>query len=98
MIRFEDLLFHPKEVITNICRCAGAQVPISEDGRFVYVVGEGKWGAAHQGSSNMVTAMIKYGNDHSRFTNMTETDMTYAQTAIDSELMGLFRYRKPGSR
>jgi hypothetical protein len=94
MIRFEDLLFHPKEVINAVCRCAGAKVPKSDDGRFVYVVDEGKWGAAHQGSSNMVTAMIKYGNSHHRFNNMTKADLSFARTAIDADLMTLFRYQR----
>jgi hypothetical protein len=95
MIRFEDLLFHPKQVITQICHCAGGKVPISDNGQFVYVVGEGKWGKAHQGSSNMITAMIKYGTDKHRFTNMTMDDLRYAQTAIDPELLRLFQYKIP---
>ena len=41
-VRFEDLQFNVKEMIDQVCRCAGA-VP-REEGKFTYIVDSGKWG------------------------------------------------------
>jgi hypothetical protein len=42
IVRFEDLQFHPKEMIDIVCQCAGA-VP-KDEGKFEYIVGDAKWG------------------------------------------------------
>jgi hypothetical protein len=43
IVRFEDLLFHPKEMIDIVCQCAGA---VSKDeGKFEYIEDKNaKWG------------------------------------------------------
>jgi hypothetical protein len=46
IVRFEDLIFHPKELIATICLCAGA---VPKQDTFTYVVDAGKWGSAHSG-------------------------------------------------
>jgi hypothetical protein len=57
---------------------------------------EAKWGSStHAGSSNMISAMIKYGTDHNRFKALTPEDMTFARKHIDPELMRLFQYAQP---
>jgi len=92
VVRFEDLIFHQRELIGQICQCAGA---VPKGDTFVYVVGEGKWGAAHKGSSNMISAMIKYGKSSSRLAHLTEEDLVWAQYHIDPGLMKLFHYKQP---
>eukprot|EP00934_Nitzschia_sp_Nitz4_P008239 Nitzschia sp. Nitz4//scaffold37_size175936//13709//17211//NITZ4_002025-RA/size175936-snap-gene-0.253-mRNA-1//-1//CDS//3329549725//8229//frame0 len=89
IVRFEDLQFHAKEMISAVCECAGA-VPRDPGGEFTYVVDAGKWGAGHKGEqTNLITAMIKYGTDAKRFDKMTKEDMKLAATALDPELMKL---------
>ncbi|GAX17766.1 hypothetical protein FisN_24Hh167 [Fistulifera solaris] len=90
IIRFEDMIFHPRKVLSLVCECAGAK-PKQE--AFSYVVGEGKWGnKVHEGSSNMISAMIRYGSNSSRLTQMSEADLELAYRALDPELMDLFQY------
>ena len=91
IVRFEDLLFHAKELVQAVCECGGA-VPIHPQATFTYVVGESKYGSIHKGSSNLVTAMIKYGTDRRRLTHMTKEDLKLAHEALDSELMEFFQY------
>jgi hypothetical protein len=94
IIRFEDLQFHAKEVLDIVCQCAGA-VPREDDGIFRYVVDSAKWGPAHKSSTNMVTAMIKYGTDKNRFKGMSEDDMKVAKSVLTPDLMNLFGYELP---
>jgi hypothetical protein len=46
IVRFEDLQFHPKEMIDIVCQCAGA-VP-KDEGKFEYIVDSAKWGPGTQ--------------------------------------------------
>jgi hypothetical protein len=95
LVRFEDLQFHAKELIDIICQCANG-VPRKDDGIFRYVVDSAKWGPAHNDrSTNMVTAMIKYGSDRDRFKGMTEEDKIVASSVLTPEVMDLFGYELP---
>jgi len=89
IVRFEDLIFQQKKLIGTICECAGA-VPKTDS--FSYVVGAGKWGKSHTGSSNMVSAMIKYGSDKKRFAHLTTEDLAFASKHVDANLLHLFHY------
>jgi hypothetical protein len=72
MIWFESILFHVREVITLVCKCAGA---VLKQGSFSYVVDSGKLGsAAHYGNSKMISTMIEYRTDKNRFTGFTDDD------------------------
>jgi hypothetical protein len=92
MRSFEDLIFHPKQLLSIVCECAGA-VPKEE--AFSYVVGEGKWGKAHERSSNLISAMVRYGSDKNRLASLTTEDLTYAKEHFDPELMSMFQYLQP---
>ena len=92
IVRFEDIIFRQKELMRQICTCAGA-VP-TEDA-FSYVVGAGKWGTSHKGSSNLISAIVKYGSDQHRFDGMTKLDLKYASQYLDPDLMRFFQYRQP---
>lgn len=95
LVRFEDLQFHAKEMISIVCECAGA-VPRDPNAEFTYIVDAGKWGNGHRGKqTNLISAMIKYGTDAKRFSNMTKEDLEFAAGALDPELMQLFQYEMP---
>ena len=49
IVRFEDLQFHAKEMISLVCECAGA-VPKDPNAEFTYIVDVGKGGAGHSGT------------------------------------------------
>ena len=88
LVRFEDTLFHGKEVMAQVCQCAGAQ----SSSRFRYVVDEAKFDHRHA-QNNMVSAMIKYGTDKRRFYNMTEEDLRFAPQFLSPKLMKMFQYQ-----
>lgn len=98
--RFEDLIFHPKELLSIVCECAGAK---AKQDAFSYVVGEGKWGSkVHEGSSNLISAMIRYGKDGSdvpaekrRTASLTVEDLEFAREHLDPNLMHIFQYTHP---
>lgn len=85
------MIFHPQKVLSLVCDCAGAT---PKQDAFSYVVGEGKWGKnhAHEGSSNLISAMIRYGTNHSRLTQLSTEDLELAYRVLDVELMELFQY------
>ena len=95
MRSFEDMIFRPKEVINEICTCAGA---VAKQDTFSYVVDAGKWGGPHV-SSNMLTAIQKYGSARHRFDGLTSADQEFAQQHLDGNLMQLFQYQmgNPGA-
>ena len=88
IIRFEDTLFHGKEVMRQVCECGGAQQP----SQLSYVVDEAKWDHTHA-QSNMVTAIIKYGTESNRYRNMTNEDLLFAHKSLSPELMEEFHYK-----
>jgi hypothetical protein len=88
MIRFEDVLFHGKEVMDMVCKCAGAQQP----SRFTYLVDEAKWDHKHA-QNNMVSAMVKYGTDSRRYQNMTREDLEFTHAALNHDLINVFGYQ-----
>lgn len=95
IVRFEDLQFHAKDTLDIICQCAGA-VTKQKAGIFQYIVDSAKWGAAHKDrSSNMVTAMIKYGTDKNRFKGFRPEDEIVASSVLTPELLELFGYEVP---
>ena len=92
MIRFEDTLFYGKQVMRKVCECAGARFVGGGPGnKFQYVVDEAKFDHK-QKQNNMISAIIKYGNDHSRYDNMTDDDLRYVSKMLDTRLMETFQY------
>jgi hypothetical protein len=98
MVRFEDLLFRPKQVLKIVKECAGAAWKDGDEHSFYYVVDQSKWEHVrqHGPQSNLISAMIKHGNPARRTRNMTETDLQYAASVLDEELLRLFDYQRPG--
>jgi hypothetical protein len=90
LIRFEDTLYHPKEVLKQVCQCGGAQ--LIDHQQHSYLVDEAKWNHKHS-QNNMISAMIKYGTDHRRYNNMTEDDLQFARSSLNRDLMTAFHYK-----
>ncbi|KAL3936752.1 MAG: hypothetical protein SGBAC_008004 [Bacillariaceae sp.] len=43
--------------------------------------------------NNLVSAIVKYGSDKTRYRNMTKEDLDFAESFLDPELMKAFRYK-----
>jgi hypothetical protein len=65
MVRFEDLIFHPKDVVQAVCECAGGKLKHEHDGKgFQYIVQSAKKMVGHgKEKTGYVDAMIHYGTD-----------------------------------
>ena len=94
IVRFEDLLFHPKAVTTAVCKCAGGQ--LRRDGNFEYVLDSAKKGPnAHgpmESRTGFIKAIIKYGTRAHRHDGFLDEDLRYAKEHLDPKIMEMFRY------
>lgn len=94
MIRQEDLVYRPRQVMDAVRDCLGATS--FTQGSFVYLVGRSKWTQEHvKRQSNMMSSMIKYAMASQRFSNMTRGEVMYAEQVM-GDLMDLFHYRRAG--
>ncbi|CAJ1950116.1 unnamed protein product [Cylindrotheca closterium] len=57
------------------------------------IVDEAKFEHKHV-QNNLVSAIVKYGTEKGRYRNMTQDDLEFAQTHLDSELMKAFHYKQ----
>jgi len=89
IVRFEDVVFRPRQVAAQICYCVGAA---PKQDAFAYVIGEAKWGRAHHDSSNLVTAMLKYGKDQHRLDSLTKADLEFAKQHLNATLLQWLQY------
>lgn len=86
IIRFEDQLFHGEKVMKLISECSG--LPMKEP--FTYMFNKSK---VHGNPESFISAMSKYSSLKGRQTTMVPDDLNYAKTALDPELMRIFRYK-----
>jgi hypothetical protein len=89
MVRAEDLIFFPEQVTRQVCKCAGgtlrepfsvAQLDLKKN--------------KNPGSRAMAKLMIRYGSGQ-KTQQMTEDDLEYAKTHINSGLMKMNGYQHP---
>jgi hypothetical protein len=93
IVRFEDVIFHPKEITQAVCECAGGKL---KQRGFKYVVESAKKGDAHGTDKTSYTdALIKYGRETGRYKGMRPEDLEYAKQQLDPRLMEWFNYRYP---
>ncbi|KAL9184105.1 hypothetical protein ACHAXT_002191 [Thalassiosira profunda] len=92
-VRFEDLLFHGKEVTKTICECVGG---VSKK-RFKYIEESAKENGMpiHKGANGLVKALLQYGSAEKRLAGFTDRDRIYASRALSAELMQRFGYAAP---
>ena len=93
MIRFEDILFHTEEVITQVCKCGGGTLINNKNG--IVLDGGNAKAAHHNGSNGLLGAMLRYGKHEKRIENFTKGDVSYAKDTLDKGLMDLFGYSNP---
>jgi hypothetical protein len=94
MVRFEDLIFHAKNMTYQICSCAGGK--IRTDRPFQYIVDSAKDGPGH-GSvrTGMAAAWIKYGKPLKAMAGYSKEDWEAARQFLDKDLMETFKYQHP---
>lgn len=96
IVRLEDLVFHPEEVTTAICHCAGGSM--RANGKFKYVVDSAKKGDTAHGKdrTGFVDAMIKYGSETQRYKGYKSSlDLLYVRNNVDKRLMDIMQYPLP---
>ena len=91
IVRFEDVMISPKEVVTKVCECGGGIIK----GEFKMVADAAKKGAAHKGSSGLVSALTRYGDPKKRVEGMEKADLDYARQHLRDDLMEAFGYHHP---
>lgn len=91
-VRYEDLLFHPKNITETVCKCAGGQM---NKGKFTYVVDSAKKGLGAHGKirTGYIDAIIKYGSERNRYNGWHPEDLAYAREHLDPTLMEQFGYK-----
>ncbi|GKY97749.1 hypothetical protein MPSEU_000733100 [Mayamaea pseudoterrestris] len=87
IVRFEDLLFAPEELLQAIADCVGADLAPS-----IHFNTESA--KEHGSQTNLVGAIIKIGTGQGRFKNMTEDDLMYIDEEMNEQLRIDFEYTK----
>ena len=96
MVRFEDIIFHPKNVTTQLCECAGGK--IIDDQPFQYIVDSAKEGPGHLDQSQrtgMITAWTKYSKPFPPNGGFEPLDYRKSKEFLDPDLMRMFHYDHP---
>lgn len=91
MVRFEDLIFHAEDTVSDICHCGGG----SMRRKFRYEEGSAKGQTGpHAGSAGFLASLVTYGNSTLRNRGILtdERDLEHARTHLDTNLMDLFGY------
>ncbi|CAB9525436.1 expressed unknown protein [Seminavis robusta] len=101
IVRMEDLLFFPDQVVPQICACAGGRL-LRGDNATVQVVAQSakskhstKYMEEGEEHTGYLDALIKYGHSATRFKGMTPHDLQYAQQYLNRDMMELFGYGYP---
>jgi hypothetical protein len=93
IVRFEDLVFHPREVTETVCHCAGGTM--KQSGKFTYVVDSAKKGTGAHGKfrTGFLDAIIKYGSATRRYEAFhAPVDLEYVRDHVDPNIMELLKY------
>jgi hypothetical protein len=75
-IRYEDLLFHGREVSKIACECVGGSA--TTDFQYVKESAKGSEGS-HKGSNDLIKALLQYGDPARRLSGFTDRDLRYAR-------------------
>ena len=79
LVRFEDLVFHPVETVTQVCECGGGKM---SNRKFKYIVTSAKKGATAHGAmsqrTGFVDALMKYSDLEKRYKDFDDAhDLEY---------------------
>lgn len=100
VVRMEDLVFHAKSVITQVCECVGGTTTLGRRD-FAYITESAKHGEIHgNDKTSLLQAMIRYGSSSklNRTRGMTREDIEYARKVFDANLMDMFGYKHPTTK
>jgi len=97
IIRYEDLLVHLEETVTQICKCAGGEV-ITD--KIQHLKDTAKPGHKHKSQKGLAGSIMRYLRDEKRTHPggemfMTFDDLQYAKNGLDPDLMKSFHYTHP---
>ena len=94
MIRMEDLIFFPDQVVSKVCSCAGGQlIAYNNNGNIKMTMSSAKDGMpGNSRQTSYLEAIIRYGSQHSRYSGMTREDTEYARKYLNKEMMDTFHY------
>jgi hypothetical protein len=94
LIRYEDLVLYPKQLVQAIADCTGkAAKP-----KFQYYTQEARHfvkqsKSAKQSQQSLLNALRKLGERDDMYWSMEEPSRSYAMKALDPQLLELFRYQ-----
>lgn len=98
LVRFEDVVFYPKELSTSICQCAGGQImtPKDNDSLFHYVIDSAINGGGHGKAkrNGLLDSWIKYGGPRD-FSKFSKSDLEFSRLVVDRNLMAKFHWDFP---
>jgi hypothetical protein len=91
MVRFEDLLFHAENVVSQVCQCGGGTM--ARDFRYVEDSAKGDRGP-HAGSAGFLASLVTYGNSTLRMKGILTdgADVEYTRGHLDKDLVEMFGY------
>ena len=91
MVRFEDLMFHAEETVSQVCTCGGGTM--KRKFRYVEDSAKGQFGP-HEGSAGFLASMVTYGNSTLRMKGILKetADLDYARKHLSKDLMDTFGY------
>lgn len=108
VVRFEDLVFFPRELTEQVCACAGGEImkphhvysdrDVSGGGNFHYVVGSSLTGPGH-GSKNplngLLESWIKYAKPmKEREKKFSSRDLEFVEQYLDKPMAETLGYTK----
>ena len=90
VVRYEDLLWKPREIISRVCRCAGGK-PKGKD--FQLQEDAAKGGVGHgNADTTRQAALRKYANETRRYEFLTEDDVRLITDHADPGLLEKLHY------
>ena len=85
LVRFEDLIYHPRMVVKQVCECAGGKLRP----KFTYIVNSAKKGTQAHGNvrTSYLDALSRYGTKQGRYKGFRPVDLDYVKKHLNSSLM-----------
>ena len=95
-IRYEDLLFHGREVIQSACDCIVGNLTSDFKYESENAKDTSDGNESNMGASGLVTALIRYGDPIKRLNGFTVRDLSYARgNNATVKLMEEYQYSFP---
>lgn len=96
LVRYEDLLFDPRATVRAVCTCVGGTLKRDFD-----VIADSAKGAAGHGGGSATTradALAKYASERTRYTLLSDRDLTYYAANVDQNLAATLKYGADAGR